>query len=123
MSELEAAALRVGLRRLAADNDRRRMVARRYHDTAPALRWQPDHARHVYHLCVARVPNRDSFRARLPFDTAVHYPRALTQQSAYQGYVRAPCPESEAWAAQCLSFPCFPELTDEEIEVVCRALR
>ncbi|HSO94996.1 MAG TPA: DegT/DnrJ/EryC1/StrS family aminotransferase [Acidimicrobiia bacterium] len=123
LSEIEAAALRVGLRRLVTGNDRRRMIARRYRDAAPELHWQPDHDRHVYHLCVARVPHRDAFRERLPFDTAVHYPRALTQQSAYQGYRRAPCPESELWAAECVSFPCFPELTDDEIEVVCRALR
>jgi len=32
------------------------------------------------------------------------------------------CPEAERWAAECLSLPCFPELTDEEIEAVCRAL-
>lgn len=123
LSELEAAALRVGLRRLAAGNDLRRTIARRYRDAAPELRWQADHDRHVFHLCVARVENRDVVRERLPFDTAVHYPRALTQQSAYQSYVRSPCPESESWAAECLSFPCFPELTDDEIEVVCRALR
>ena len=123
LSELEAAALRVGLRRLASYNDRRRAVSRRYRDAAPGWRWQAPHERHVYHLCVARVPDRDSFRDRVPFQTAVHYPRALTEQPAYRKYQRSPCPESESWAAECVSFPCFPELTDDEIEVVCRALR
>ncbi|HEY5164740.1 MAG TPA: DegT/DnrJ/EryC1/StrS family aminotransferase, partial [Acidimicrobiia bacterium] len=123
LSEVEAAALRVGLRRLVSYNDRRRMIARHYRDAAPGLFWQAPHARHVYHLCVARVPDRESFRDRLPFLTGVHYPRALTQQPAYGGYTRFSCPESEAWAAECVSFPCFPELTDDEIEVVCRALR
>jgi dTDP-4-amino-4,6-dideoxygalactose transaminase len=123
LSEVEAAALRVGLRHLVSYNDRRRMIARRYRDAAPGLFWQAPHARHVYHLCVARVPDRESFRDQLPFHTGVHYPRALTQQPAYGGYTQLPCPESEAWAAECVSFPCFPELTDDEIEVVCRALR
>ncbi len=123
MSEIEAAALRVGLRHLGAQNDRRRVIAGRYRDAAPALVWQTPHPRHVYHLCVARVPDRDTFRDRLPFDTAVHYPRAITQQPAYAPYPRFPCPESEAWAAECVSFPCFPELTDDETEAVCRALR
>jgi dTDP-4-amino-4,6-dideoxygalactose transaminase len=123
LSEIEAAALRVGLRRLASHNDRRRMIAQRYRDAAPGLRWHAPHARHVYHLCVARVPDRESFRDQLPFHTGVHYPRALTQQPAYDRYKRFPCPESEAWAGECVSFPCFPELTDVEIEVVCRALR
>jgi dTDP-3-amino-3,4,6-trideoxy-alpha-D-glucose transaminase len=123
LSELEAAALRVELQRLPAWNARRQAIARTYRDAAPAVRWQAPHERHVYHLCVARVDDRDDFRARMPFDTAVHYPRALTQQPAYRQYVRDPCPEAESWAAECVSLPCFPEMTDDEIEVVCRALR
>ena len=122
LSDVAAAALRVGLRRLSHDNARRREIAARYVEAAPHLRWQSPHERHVYHLCVARIPQRDAFRARVPFGTAVHYPLALTQQPAYAQFVRNPCPEAEAWAAECVSFPCFPELTDDEIESVCRAI-
>ena len=123
LSELEAAALRVGLRRLAADNARRREAAAAYRAAAPALSWQSDHPRHVYHLCVARVPDREAYRAARTFDTAVHYERALTQQSGYREFVRDPCPEAEGWAAETVSFPCFPEITDDEIEAVCRGLQ
>lgn len=123
LSEVEAAALRIELRKLPEWNARRRAIAQAYRDAAPAMRWQAPHERHVYHLCVARVDDRDDFRARMPFGTAVHYPRALTQQPAYRRYVREPCPEAESWAAECVSLPCFPEMTDDEIEVVCRALR
>ena len=123
LSEIEAAVLRIELRRLPGWNARRQAIARTYRDAAPAMRWQAPHDRHVYHLCVARVDDRDEFRARMPFDTAVHYPRALTQQRAYRQYVRDPCPEAESWAAECVSLPCFPEMADDEIEVVCRALR
>lgn len=123
LSDVAAAALRVGLPRVEAQNERRRVVATRYRDAAPALGWQADHPRHVHHLCVARVAHRDAFRKRVPFDTGVHYPRALTRQPAYQQFVRSPCPEAERWAAECVSFPCFPELTDDEIEAVCRAIR
>jgi dTDP-3-amino-3,4,6-trideoxy-alpha-D-glucose transaminase len=122
MSEIEAAALRMGLTLLPEWNARRRSIAERYRHAAPSLSWHAEHPSHVYHLCVARVRERDSFRAAMPFDTAVHYPLALTQQPAYTHFTRMPCPEAEAWAAQCVSFPCFPELTDDEIEVVCRAL-
>lgn len=123
MSEIESAGLRVGLRALEDGNRRRREIAMRYRHAAPGLRWQAPHPQHVYHLCVARMADRDAFRARAPFGTALHYQRALTQQPAYQQFVRAPCPEAERWAAECLSLPCFPELTDEEIEAVCRALQ
>ena len=59
---------------------------------------------------------------RLRSRPGVHYPRALTQQPAYSEFVAAPCPEAEAWAAECVSLPCFPEMSDDEIEAVCRAL-
>jgi dTDP-4-amino-4,6-dideoxygalactose transaminase len=123
LSEIEAAALRVGLRRLVADNARRRVAAEAYRAAAPELRWPPDHPRHVYHLCVVRVTDREQWRAARPFATAVHYARALTQQPGYEAFVRAPCPEAEAWAAECVSLPCFPEMTDDEIEAVCRGLQ
>ena len=123
MSEVEAAALRVGLRRLAAGNARRRAIVARYRDAAPDLRWHAAHQRHVQHLCVVRVPNRDAFRARLPFQTGVHYPLALTTQPAYRRFARRPCPNAEAWAAECVTLPCFPEMSDEEVETVCSSLR
>ena len=123
LSEIEAAALRLELRRLPEWNARRQLIARSYREAAPEMRWQVPHERHVYHLCVARIEDRDAFRARMPFGTAVHYPRALTQQPAYRQFVRDPCPEAESWAAECVSLPCFPEMTDDEIEIVCRALR
>jgi dTDP-3-amino-3,4,6-trideoxy-alpha-D-glucose transaminase len=123
LSEVEAAALRVALTRLDGQNARRREIARRYREAAPDLRWQATHERHVYHLCVVRISDREEFRARLPFETGVHYPRALTQQPAYAEFVRDPCPRAEAWAAECVSLPCFPEMTDDEIEAVCRALQ
>lgn len=122
LSEIEAAALRVGLRRLPQWNARRQAIARAYREAAPDLRWQAQHDRHVYHLCVARIGDRDEFRAGMPFGTAVHYARALTHQAAYQPFVRGACPEAESWAGECVSLPCFPEMTDDEIEFVCRAL-
>jgi dTDP-3-amino-3,4,6-trideoxy-alpha-D-glucose transaminase len=123
LSELEAAVLRVQLPRLAAWTERRQAIAAAYRDAAPDLRWQAEHERHVYHLCVVRVDDRDGYRARVPFGTAVHYARTITHQSAYRRFARARCPEAESWAAECVSLPCFPEMTDDEVERVCRALR
>jgi dTDP-3-amino-3,4,6-trideoxy-alpha-D-glucose transaminase len=122
LSELAAAALRVELPHLDGDNARRVAIAARYREAAPGLRWHAPHPRHVYHLCVARVRDRDAWRSGKPFGTAVHYPVALTRQPAYEQFVVAACPEAEAWAAECVSLPCFPEMTDDEIEAVCRSL-
>ena len=54
--------------------------------------------------------------------TAVHYPLALTQQPAYRELFPQRCAEAEAWAARCVSLPCFPEMTQDEIDRVAEAL-
>jgi dTDP-4-amino-4,6-dideoxygalactose transaminase len=126
MSELEAAWLRIQLPHLAEGNHRRAQIARHYRSVAPQLRWQTDHADHVYHLCVARVSDRSRARSQLAdagVGTAVQYPVAITQQPAYRELASAPCPHAEGWAAECMSVPCYPELTDAEVETVGDALR
>jgi dTDP-4-amino-4,6-dideoxygalactose transaminase len=125
MSELEAAWLSEAIHQLDADVTRRRHIARAYRTAAPNLAWQTDHDRHAYHLCVLRHNERDWCREVLAargVGTAVHYPYALTQQPAYQHMATSPCPEAESWAAECISLPCFPEMTDDELAVVCAAL-
>jgi dTDP-3-amino-3,4,6-trideoxy-alpha-D-glucose transaminase len=125
LSEIAAAVLRVRLPFLAAGNERRRAVAARYREAAPRLCWPAPHPHHVHHLCVVRVPGRrEEFRRAMApaFGTAVHYPRAITDQPAYRGYTRDPCPQAASWAADCVSLPCFPELTDDEVDRVCAAL-
>lgn len=125
MSELEAAWLRLSLPLLAAGNERRRAIAAAYRRAAPHLRWQLDHPDHVHHLVVFRTADRDRARRELAsrkVATAVHYPLAITQQPAYRHLTRDPCPVAEAWARECVTVPCFPEMTDDEIELVAAAL-
>jgi dTDP-4-amino-4,6-dideoxygalactose transaminase len=125
LSELEAGWLRLSLPGLAAATERRRSIAAALRAAAPELRWQDDHADHVHHLAVFRADDRSTTRDRLAANgvaSAVHYPLALTQQPAYRELTRAGCPEAEAWAASCISVPCFPELTDAEVALVIDAL-
>lgn len=126
LSELEAAWLRLGLPALADDVAARRLIAARYRAAAPHLRWQATGDDHSYHLCVFRAADRDHVRATLAgagVGTAVHYPLALTQQPAYaEMFAGSRCPEAEAWAAECVSLPCFPEMTEAEIDRVTGAL-
>ncbi len=125
LSEIEAAWLRLALADLTADVARRREIVSRYRQAAPDTCWQAAHPSHAYHLAVLRSPDRVRARAALEADgvaSAIHYPLAITQQPAYRDLAHAPCPEAEAWAAQCLSVPCFPEMTEAEIDQVCAAL-
>jgi dTDP-4-amino-4,6-dideoxygalactose transaminase len=125
MSEIEAAWLRIAMRDLAADIDRRRAIVVRYWQAASSLHWQTSSTEHVYHLAVFRSADRDRTRTALEGDgvaTAVHYPLAITQQPAYRGFSHASCPQAEAWAAECITVPCFPEMTEAEVDRVCVAL-
>ena len=125
MSEIEAAWLRITMRDLDDDLDRRRRLVARYHRAAPGLEWQASHPDHAYHLAVFRSTDRDRTRATLERDgvaTAVHYPLAITQQPAFRNLRHGPCLHAEAWAAECISVPCFPEMTEAEIDRVCVAL-
>jgi dTDP-4-amino-4,6-dideoxygalactose transaminase len=125
MSELEAGWLRLQLGDLAAANQRRAAIAARYRDAAPHVRFHADHPDHVVHQCVIRVGDRDEAQARLTargVATGVHYPLAIVDQPAYRAFAAHPCPEAQAWAAECVSLPCFPELTDDEVEIVAEAM-
>ena len=127
MSELEAAWLRLVLMELPDDLIARRRIAARYREAAPHLRWQQTHDLHAYHLCVLRAADRTATRKRLSelgVASAIHYPLAISQQPAYlhlAGHLATP--ESDRWAAECVSLPCFPEMTDDELDRVCAALR
>ena len=125
MSEVEAAWLRIAMTDLATDVDRRRDIVATYQQAAPSLQWQASRPEHAYHLAVFRSTDRIRTRAALEGDgvgTAVHYPLAITQQPAYHHLPHASCPQAEAWAAECISVPCFPEMTEAEVDRVCVAL-
>jgi len=125
MSEIEAGWLRLQLGVLDAATERRRSIARRYRSAAPGLEWQADHDDHVYHLCVAKVADRESFREAMTaagVGTAVHYPLTIGSQPAYRRFLREPTPTADDWATRCVSLPCFPEMTDAEVDQVADAL-
>ena len=81
-------------------------------------------AEHVYHLYVVEVNDRDGVRDRLKgpgVATGVHYPLPLHLQPVFAP-ARGSLPVAEGLAKRIISLPMFPELTEEQIEHVCRAL-
>lgn len=133
LDELQAAILRVKLRHLDAQNERRRAIAAQY-DTAlhgtslipPARR---ENCTHVFHLYVLRSSERTAAQARLRnagIGTGIHYPLPVHLQPAYRGRVAlgpSGCRTTEVAAEQVFSLPIFPELSDAEVTQVCEALR
>ena len=130
LDELQAAMLRVRLRHLAADNARRRAIARIYDRLLrnigkPAV---ADGVTHVYHQYVIHHRLRDGLRQRMRamgVATNVHYPMPVHLQPAYAGRVALGprgCKATEALASEIISLPMFPELTDEQAEKVVQAV-
>src|SRR5204862_8141237 len=90
LDSLQAAFLRVKLRRLDAFNERRRAIAARYLEGLQgelALPAVPQWAEPVWHLFVVRHPQRDALALRLDeagIDTLIHYPIAPHRTGAYR---------------------------------------
>jgi len=128
---LQAAFLAAKLPHLDGWNDRRRTIAARYtaalEGTAVTAAHEAPGRRHVYHLYVVEALDRDRFRAELArrgVETAVHYPRPVHLQPAYRALGEGRSfPVSERLAASVVSLPMYPELTDDEVELVAEASR
>lgn len=128
LDEMQAAILRVQLPLLEEWNARRRSVARRYAEVKHPQLQHPgvDGSDYVAHLYVVRTAMRDSLRAHLEthdITTDIHYPILDTQQPVMKDFAGVKLPESERATAEILSLPCYPELTDDEVDRVCAALK
>lgn len=122
LDELQAALLRVKLRRLDEWNARRRAAARLYRDLLAdlpvALPAEPPGMEHAWHLFVIRVRDRDLLQAHLErrgIETLVHYPVPPHLQRAYQGLglKSGAFPLTEAIHREALSLPLGPHLCEE----------
>jgi dTDP-4-amino-4,6-dideoxygalactose transaminase len=130
LDEIQAAMLRVKLRRLEAWNATRRQLAARYRALMAGLPLglpiEHPRAQAIYHQFVVRHPQRDALArmlADLGVGTMVHYPLPVPGQPLFglDGEKRWP----QAWRAarEVLSLPCYPEMTDAEIDGVAAAVR
>jgi aminotransferase EvaB len=127
IDELQATVLRVRLGDLDGGNERRREVCGRYAEALAGTAVSMLHdggSDFVGHLAVARTANRAAFAAALRergVATEVHYPVPDHRQPALAGPASA-LPVTERAADEVLSLPCFPELTDAEVDYVCTAI-
>ncbi len=129
LDTVQAALLRVKLRRLDEWNEERRAIAARYDSllegvTTPVVMPQ---ATHVYHQYTIRSPRREDIRESLrksDIASAVYYPVPLHLQPVfgYLGYREGDLPEAEKASREVLSLPVFPGMTDVEIERVADAV-
>jgi len=130
LDALQAVVLMAKLARLDAWNEARRSIAARYQAAFASgpIRLVEDEAgaRGVYHLAVARIPDRERVRQQLTamgIETGIHYPIPCHRQAPYVRFATGPLPVSEAAAQEILSLPMFPHLSDHQVARVCEALQ
>jgi dTDP-4-amino-4,6-dideoxygalactose transaminase len=74
-------------------------------------------------LYVIRSQNRDALQAHLKehgIGTAIHYPNPVHLQPFYakNGHIPGQFPVAEKICGEILSLPMYPELTEEQVEIV-----
>lgn len=132
LDELQAALLRVKLKHLPADTERRRALAALYSEVLAEAEVALPQTRRgttpVWHLYVVRVRERDAVQTSLRaqgIGALIHYPVPIHLQPAYRDRLPGArfLPATEAAAAEILSLPLYPELTEEEVRQVGAGLR
>jgi dTDP-4-amino-4,6-dideoxygalactose transaminase len=130
LDEVQAAILRIKLRRLDAWNARRGELAARYDAGLARIGVSPPHRpperETNHHQYTIRAPRRDALRAFLAaegIESAVHYPLAPFQQAVYAGrHAAGDHPIGAQAAAEVLSLPLFPELDPGGVDRVVAAI-
>ncbi len=127
LDTLQAAILRVKLKKLDEWNKKRMEAAEQYHQllkkediVLPEI--APDRT-HVFHLYVIRIKRRDHARKFLEkngISTGIHYPIPIHLQPSFKeiGYKEESFPVTETYSKEVLSLPLYPEIKREQIEYV-----
>lgn len=130
LDEMQAAFLRVKLRKLSEWNQRRSIIASIYEEglranTRISLPCVPQHATPVWHLYVIRVKNRDIIKDTLyknGVETIIHYPIPPHQSNAYKSYNQESFQIANELASTVLSLPIGPHLKMEQVSIVVELL-
>ena len=131
LDALQAALLTAKLKHLDDWNERRRELAGRYSSvldgSIASVPLEAQRRRHVFHLYVIRVRQRDRFRralADMGVETAIHYPTPVQRQPAYSDLmpVGRSLATSERLAGEIVSLPLYPDLSDDEASRVASAV-
>jgi dTDP-4-amino-4,6-dideoxygalactose transaminase len=132
MEGFQGAILRVKLRHLDRWTESRRAIVAKYNELlADSGVERPEEmpwAQHVYHVYTLRTDDRDGLQQALQsagIQTGIHYPVPVHLQPAYAnlGYARGDFPQSEKAAAEVLSLPLYPEMTDAQVQAVCQVVQ
>lgn len=127
---LQAAILNVKLKYLGEWTERRRQAAKRYDEKLKGLVTTPyvmDEVKHVYHLYVIQVDERDKLRQFLSekgISTGIHYPIPLPFLQAYSYLNHKPedFPVAYSLKDRIVSLPMFGDITFEQVDYVAQQI-
>ena len=132
LDELQAAFLRIKLKRLAQWNKHRQQIAAFYlknlfeFEPEISLPLYPDYLRPVWHQFVIQSERRDELQEYLKWNgipTMVHYPIPPHLQQAYKNKINKSLPVAEKIAKRCLSLPVHPALNKADITFIADSIR
>ncbi|MGB1307699.1 MAG: DegT/DnrJ/EryC1/StrS family aminotransferase [Oceanihabitans sp.] len=129
LDEIQAAFLNVKLKALDADNNKRRLIAKRYlfeiKNNKITLPFYNNTNNHVFHVFVVLVENRTHFSEYLKennIQTLIHYPIPPHKQEAMAMYSHLALPITENIHKKVLSIPLNPSISELEIKTIIRVL-
>lgn len=131
LDELQAALLKVKLPHLEDWLEKRRSLAQAYNNSLPERFIKPQEmswARHVYHLYVVRIPERDQLYNWLKskgIGAGMHYPIPIHMQKAWRacGEGKLSLPNTEKITREIISLPMYPELSFTEVDYICNSIK
>jgi len=129
LDEIQAAFLRVKLKYIDLEIEKRRKIAKLYlqgikNSLIKLPEWKVVEG-HVFHLFVIRTERRDELKAYLDSNgvqTLIHYPISVHHQRAYHNLCNLNLPISEEISENTLSLPISPILENKNAERVIRIL-
>lgn len=131
LDEIQAAILRIKLRRLDEWNSARRQNADRLRSLLAGsqidLPVEVPGRKHIYHHFAVLTDQRATLRERLAarrISTGIHYPLPIHLQPPYRelGMKLGDLPVAEGITQRVLSLPMYAELTDQQIERIAEAV-
>ena len=127
LDEIQAALLRFKLKKLDEWNKIRISISKKYTDSFKDLDIicpkSNVESKHVYHLYVIRIKNREdfiSYLGRNGIKSLIHYPIPIHLQPAYRelGIKKDTLPITENISEEVVSIPIYPELAEREVDYI-----
>jgi dTDP-4-amino-4,6-dideoxygalactose transaminase len=130
LDDIQAAILRVKLKRIDEFNAGRQRVAKLYSELlkdVTEVPFEDGKGVHIYHQYTILTDLRDQIMTKLTekqIASAVYYPIPLHRQDVFaDDFAGVNLPIAERTAARCMSLPIYPEMPDDSVRQVSEVVR